>query len=96
MSFDQNAARDLAGSALLHIAGDPGLVSAFLGATGLQPGDLRAMAGGPDLPLHVLDFLLEDDSRVLEAASALAVRPQDLMAARTALSGPGSFGWDPD
>lgn len=96
MSFSESRARDLAMSALLHIAGQPELTTAFLAASGLRPQDLRGLAESPELAVHVLDFLLETDSRVVEAAEALSVGPQDLMAARVALAGPGSFGWEVD
>ena len=70
------------------------MLGGFLGATGLQPQDLRQAAGNPDIALHVLDYLLEDDQRVLEAAADLQVVPGDLLQARTALAGPGSYGWE--
>lgn len=83
-------------SALLHMAGQPELMATFLAASGLQPQALRNLADGPELALHVLDFLLEDDARVIEAAGAIGADPRDLMAARVALAGPGSFGWEID
>ena len=55
---------------------------------------MRRAAGDPDIALHVLDYLLEDDARVLDAAADLNIKPGDLMAARTALAGPGSYGWE--
>lgn len=81
-------------AALIHLAGQPDLIGGFLAATGLEPGDLRRAAQSPDIALHVLDYLLEDDRRVIEAAAALEVAPGDLMGARTALAGPGSHGWE--
>lgn len=94
MVHNSRGADDLAMAGLVYIAERPELVSTFLGATGLQAQDLRGMAGSPELGLHVLDFLLEDDSRVLDAAEALQIRPQDLMSARVAIAGPGSYGWE--
>lgn len=96
MVFSQSQAQEIALSALLHVVAEPELVSAFLASSGLQPADLRGMAHTPELGLHVLDFLLEHDSRVIAAAAALEIAPQQLMAARVALAGPGSFGWEVD
>lgn len=94
MTYTREAAQDLAMAALIHLAGQSDLIAGFLGATGLEPGDLRQAAHSPDIALHVLDYLLEDDRRVLDAAAAMQVAPGDLMQARTALAGPGSHGWE--
>ena len=83
-------------SVLLYMTGRPDLIADFLGATGLDAGDLRGLAADSGLALHVLDYLTGDDSRVLDAADALGVPPGDFMAARTALAGPGSHGWEVD
>lgn len=96
MAYSIAQAREMAISAMLHILERPDLTQEFLAESGLEADDLRRMAQGPDLPMQALDFLLQDDSRVLEAARDLGVAPQDLLAARTALAGPGSYGWQPD
>ena len=93
MTYKRESAQELATSALLYLAGQPDLIEGFLGATGLQPQDLRRVATSPEMALHVLDYLLEDDRRVMDAAAELGVAPGDLMQARTALAGPGSYGW---
>lgn len=94
MTYTPNAAHNLAMEALVHLAGEPDLIEGFLAATGLDPADLRRAAQSPDIALHVLDYLLEDDRRVLAAAAAMQVAPGELMRARTALAGPGSHGWE--
>lgn len=94
MTYTRKSAQDLAMTVLLYMADRPDLIGGFLETSGLQPQDLRRAAGDPDIALHILDFLLEDDRRVLEAAGDLEIRPGDLMAARTALAGPGSYGWE--
>lgn len=94
MSFSQESAGELAISALLYVLQDPDLAGGFMGTTGLRPEDLRQLAGQPELAIHILDYLLEDDARVIDAAEALHVRAADFLAARTALAGPGSFGWE--
>lgn len=96
MSFSTEAARDLAMRALVHMSEYPEIIAGFLGSSGLQPDDLRGMIGDPQLALHVLDYLVEDDRRVLEAAEALAIPPGSFLQARTVLAGPGSHGWEAD
>lgn len=94
MAYTQDSAQELAGAALLYLAERPELMGEFLASTGLRPQDLRSIAYSPETALHVLDHLLEDDRRVMDAAAALGVAPGDLMGARTALAGPGSYGWE--
>ena len=94
MTYTRESAKDLAVTILLYMAERPDLIEGFLESSGLQPQDLRRAAGNPDIALHVLDYLLEDDARVLDAATDLNIKPGDLMAARTALAGPGSYGWE--
>ena len=94
MTYTRESAQDLAMTVLLHMAARPDLIAGFLEASGLQPQDLRQAAGNPDIALHILDYLLEDDRRVLDAAAELQVAPGELMQARTALAGPGSYGWE--
>ncbi|MBC9245635.1 DUF3572 family protein [Paracoccus sp. 11-3] len=96
MTFSHEQAAELAMSALLHVLQIPDLASGFMGTTGLRPEDLRQLSGQPELAIHVLDYLLEDDARVIDAAEALQVRAADFLTARTALAGPGSFGWEAD
>lgn len=94
MTYTRESAQELATAALLYLAQRPDLIEDFLGATGLQPQDLRRAASSPDTALHVLDYLLENDNRVVDAAAEMQIAPGDLMQARTALAGPGSHGWE--
>lgn len=94
MTYTRESAHELATSALLYMAGQPDLMAGFLEASGLDPHQLRQVACDCGMALHVLDYLLEDDHRVLDAAAGLSVPPGDLMQARTVLAGPGSYGWD--
>ncbi len=75
-------ARDLAADALGFIAADPDLVTALLEVSGLQPGDLRKAAATPEFGLFLLDFILQDDRRVLAFAADRAVPPEAVLQAR--------------
>lgn len=94
MEFSKQAAQELAFEALLYLAERPELMRAFLANTGFQAEDMRKLAQDPEFGLHVLDFLVEDDARILDFAETANIRPEQVMTARTALAGPGSFGWE--
>nr|WP_111300467.1 DUF3572 domain-containing protein [Paracoccus saliphilus] len=96
MPITLQRARDLAVDILLHLANNPEELDRFMSLTGLQPADLRSLQERPDVALFLLDFIAEEDERICNFAQAMNMRPQDIMAARTALSGPGSYGWSVD
>lgn len=79
---------------LLYVLERPELAQGFLGASGLDPADLRRLAGTAQLGLPLLDYILDDDQRVLDAAEAMRLRPEDFLKQRMALEGPGGFGWE--
>lgn len=83
------AARAIADKALGYIAADTGLTGALLAASGAGPEALRAMAEAPEFAVFVLEFLLDDDDRVLGFATAEGLRPDSVLSARAALEGPG-------
>lgn len=80
-------ARDIADRGFAHLAGDPELVEALLAQSGCDPAGLRAMAARPEFAGFVLDFLLEQDQRVLDFAAAAGLRPERVAMARAVLGG---------
>ena len=96
MAYSAQQAADLATQTLILLADRPQDLAQFMEAAGLQPADIRNFASRPDIALFLLDFLVEDDDRLCSFADSLGVRPGDIMTARTALSGPGSYGWEAD
>jgi hypothetical protein len=96
MAISSDRAHEFATEILLALAERPEELSSFLGSSGLLPADLRQISERPDIAVFLLDFVVESDERVHEFAHALQLRPQDIMAARTALAGPGSYGWESD
>lgn len=89
-------ARQVAADALLHLAERPDQLLAFLEASGLSPEDLRLRMRSPELCAAVLDHVVQTDATALDFARALGIAPRELMAAQTALAGPGSYGWSID
>ncbi|WJS85570.1 DUF3572 domain-containing protein [Paracoccus sp. TOH] len=80
-------ARDIADSGFAHIAAEPDLVAALLAQSGSDVAGLRAMAVRPEFALFVLDFLLEQDQRVLDFVQAAGLRPERVQMARAVLGG---------
>lgn len=80
-------ARDIADAGFSHIAGDADLIQALLAQSGSDVAGLRAMAARPEFAVFVLDFLLEQDQRVLDFAAAAGIRPERVQMARAVLGG---------
>lgn len=79
--------------ALAHLAGHDDLIGAFLSQTGADLAGLRAGAADPAFLGAVLEFLLEDDARVIGFAEAAGLRPTDPAAARALLPGGQQTHW---
>jgi hypothetical protein len=58
----------------------------YLDLTGLDPNSLRAGLGDPQVLGSALDFLANYEPDLIRAAEALAVTPEELVAARKDLS----------
>ncbi|QFT76132.1 hypothetical protein FIU90_01120 [Erythrobacter sp. THAF29] len=58
----------------------------FLSLTGLDPDTLRAGLGDSSVLAAPLDFLANHEPDLIRAAEALAVTPEELVAARQELS----------
>lgn len=78
----------LALRALAWTLGDAGRAERLLALTGLTPDDLRARADAPTVLAAALGFLESHEPDLIGCAAALAVRPEALVAARTALEQP--------
>jgi hypothetical protein len=86
-------AEEAAARLFLWLAGEPDLIAAFLSEAGLSPADLAATAGLPEFLAAVADFILQDDARVLAAAAAAGIPPQDVAQIRAALPGGQAWHW---
>ncbi|GGE12190.1 hypothetical protein GCM10011529_18170 [Polymorphobacter glacialis] len=72
--------------ALAHVAGDPDLGPRFLALSGLDAAELRASAGDPSLLAAVIDFLQARESDLIACATAIGIKPEQLVHAGTVLS----------
>jgi hypothetical protein len=86
-------AETVALQALAWLAGQEELLGAFLGATGASLADLAAGARDPAFLGGVLDFLLQDDARILAFCDAAGLPPTAPLAARAGLPGGAQMHW---
>jgi hypothetical protein len=84
----------LALQALAFIAGDDDRLERFIGLTGIDPGQLRAIAQDPAGLGSVLDYLLGWEPLLLEFAEAHDLKPEGIAIARRKLPG-GENTYDP-
>jgi hypothetical protein len=83
----------IAADALLWLLGRPEDLDAFMAASGLSPGDLRAGAGDPEFLGFVLDFLLADEALLRAFAAETELPPDAPRRARLALPGGDAPEW---
>lgn len=84
--ISRQAALDLAQQAFLFLADDPETLAGFLGASGLDAGQLRDQIGRAEFGESVLDFLLQSDQQVLAFAQVCGVPAQQVLQAQAVLS----------
>ncbi len=87
MADQREAAETVALKALGWIAGHENLLDVFMGATGAGRDDLRDGAQDLDFLSSLLDFLLMDDTWIMEFSEAANVPPEAVVEARAALPG---------
>ena len=69
------------------------LRTVFMGATGLGEDELRARYGEPEFLAAVLDFLLMDDTWLMQCCDAQGLPYEAIGAARAALPGGQDVSW---
>lgn len=80
-------AETLALKGLAFLASDRDLLLRFLTATGLELPDLRARAGESELLAAVMDFLLGEETLLMQFAEGEGIEVKEAYAARRALPG---------
>jgi hypothetical protein len=91
MNADQ--AELIAIQALGHVAAEEDLLFAFVDLCGLNPAELRDRAGDPEILGGVLDFILQDDQRLLAFCETASLRPEMPGIARKLLPGGEEVHW---
>jgi len=89
----QDQAEALALQALAHVISDDELLGAFMYVSGVTPDALRAGLGDPSILGSVLDFILQEDARVLAFAESIGIDPRLPDMARQMLPGGQRMHW---
>ena len=84
-AYSTNDAETLALSALAATLPDERRAQRFLDLSGIDTEDLRRRAAEPVLLAALLRFLEAHEPDLIDVASAIGVRPQELVAAREEL-----------
>ena len=85
--MDGAAAETVALRALEFLVSEEAALRGFMARSGATADDLRAGTGDPRFLAGVLDFLLEDDERLLAFCDRADVTPARIQRAHAALSG---------
>lgn len=86
-AMTQEAAEGVAIQALSFIAGEPERLGAFLAATGIGPGKIRAAAREPGFLAGVLQYLASDESLAAAFVAETKCEADDIAKANIALGG---------
>ena len=85
--YTQQSAETLALQAIAFLAGDDDRLQRFIATCGLSPQDLTQAVGDSAALGGILDYILGDESLVIEFADHAGVPPEAPAAARRALPG---------
>lgn len=91
--MQQDFAETQALALLAWLAGEEEILPLFMGATGVSEADLRVRAGEPEFLASVMDFLLMDDTWVVQGAEATGIAAQDFAMIRAGLPGGDMPNW---
>ena len=89
----QEYAETIAIRAVAWLAGNDELLPVFLGSTGASEGELRARLAEPDFLGSVLDFLMMNDTWVVDFCDSSDVRYDQILQARQSLPGGADVSW---
>jgi hypothetical protein len=93
LGSQRKSAESLAIRALTFLVEEPERISRFLALTGIDPGEVRSLAREPGFLAAVLEHVRSDERMLVEFVQSAEVRPQEVAAAATLLSGPA---WERD
>ena len=85
--LNREQAEILALEALAWLAGQPEAIARFLTISGLETSDLRLAVGDSGLQASVLDYLLANESLLLDFCQSASLKPQAVHTARYRLGG---------
>lgn len=83
-----SSASEIAVNALVFLAADEERLGRFLALSGIDPQTIRLAAREPGFLAGVLEHISGDEKLLIAFAAENGVRPEDVSAARAALTGP--------
>ena len=86
--IDRETAETIAVQGLAFLAEEPARIQRFFLVTGLDPSEIRARAGTPELLSAVLEHLTGDESLLLVFAASREIAPASIGLALRALRAP--------
>ncbi|MEM9044876.1 MAG: DUF3572 domain-containing protein [Pseudomonadota bacterium] len=89
----RDAAEALAAKVLGWLAEDADRIGRFAGMAGADPSDFRNLAAEPEFLGFVIDFILTDETLLIDCCTDLRVPPDHPMRARAALPGGDLPNW---
>src|SRR5258708_39915331 len=87
------AAEEISLQLISFLLSDPERLERLVALTGIGQDDLEQRIAESEFQAFVMDYVLEDQSLVLEFAAAQGLRPEALLAARRKLA--GAVMWSP-
>ncbi len=77
--MNQTDAQKKAIECLYFLASNEDYLGDFLSITGLGPGTIRQAAQDPNFLNAVITFIMDDEKRILDCATALNISPEKLL-----------------
>lgn len=91
--MQQDSAEMIALKVLGWLASEEEVFPIFLGASGIDAGELKERAMEPTVLAAVLDFVTMNDDWVRDCCMATGLAPTDPMQARQSMPGGGDVSW---
>jgi hypothetical protein len=85
--MDNATAETIALQALAYLVSEEETLRGFLGQTGVSADDMRSRAGNAEFLAGILDFLFEQDERLIAFCNRTSISPEQAQKARSALPG---------
>ena len=85
--MDNATAETVALQALAYLVSEEETLRGFLGQTGVSANDMRSRAENAEFLAGILDFLLEQDERLIAFCDRTSISPEQAQEARAALPG---------
>jgi len=87
MKLAQDYAELIAVKAVQYLAQNPEALGGFLAYAGVGPADLKTAISSPEFLAGTLDYMMVDESVLMDFAQSMQLSPQDIVKARLCFPG---------